>query len=216
MPSVTITPAWNILYTCATLYLLVILICDIVYVDRIEWWRVWSYSTLSVTTSGSLIPQSFFSSTKRIYLKRRSRNHRSPSAIQHTLVCMLCCSLIVKSDSKSAGSSVHQTLSCSVVGLPLKQMWAENHLLFCAYIFSRKCSLNQQTPDKSPHFSRWLRGGKPKFYTYSIHFTISFDILRVAATMGLKVMVLDLWVLVDWSRVQMRSFHRQNSRVMSG
>lgn len=171
MPSVTITPAWNILYTCATLYLLVILICDIVYVDRIEWWRVWSYSTLSVTTSGSLIPQSFSSSTKRIYLKRRSRNHRSPSVIQHTLVCMLCCSLIVKSDSKSAGSSVHQTLSCSVVGLPLKtNVGWKSFAFLCIYFFHESVVWTNKLPTRALISLADCAEASPILYLfYSLH-----------------------------------------------
>lgn len=54
--------------------------------DRIECKRVWNCSTRFATTSGSRTRPSFSSSTKRISLKRKSRNLLWPSASQSTQV----------------------------------------------------------------------------------------------------------------------------------
>ena len=56
---------------------------------RTEWWRVWSFSTPSVTTSGSRTPPSSSSSTRRICSKRRSRSLRLLSASLSTQVRVL-------------------------------------------------------------------------------------------------------------------------------
>lgn len=53
-----------------------------------EWSNRWSYSTRSVTTSGSSRRPSSSSSTRRTCSKRRSQSHRSPSASPNTQVSM--------------------------------------------------------------------------------------------------------------------------------
>ncbi len=66
---------------------------SILYGFRTGWWRVWSCLIPSVIISGSQTLPSFYSSTRRICLKRRSRSPHSPSAslsLQVRFIANIC------------------------------------------------------------------------------------------------------------------------------